>query len=131
MKITNSKLKDQFNFHKEFKNWYDQIKKDFKFDYQKDCEARDYLSQIFLKKSQSWKLNEVLNLFKRRLSEKPLILVFGCGPSLEKTVDIICQKKGTVFFDDFIKKRSLCTTNAPFFEILLKLSCCKFRKPFD
>ena len=57
-----SKLQDRLNFHKQFKKWYDLIRKDFKFDYQKDCEARDYLSRIFLKKSRDWKLNDVLNL---------------------------------------------------------------------
>jgi len=97
-----SKLKYQLNFHKEFKNWYELIKKDFKFDYQKDCEARDYLSQIFLKKSQNWKLNDVLNLFKKRILTKPSLLIFGCGPSLEKTVDIIWKKEGAFFFEDFI-----------------------------
>ncbi len=97
-----SKLKDQLNFHKEFKNWYDLIKKDFKYDYQKDCEARDYLSRIFLKKTQNWKLNDVLNLFKKRILTKPSLLVFGCGPSLEKTIDIIWKKEGAFFFEDFI-----------------------------
>jgi len=97
-----SKLKDQLNFHKEFKNWYNQIKQDFKFDYQKDCEARDYLSRIFLKKSQNWKLYDVLKMFKRRILTKPSILVFGCGPSLEKTVEIIWKKEGAIFFEDFI-----------------------------
>ncbi|MEE9377933.1 MAG: 6-hydroxymethylpterin diphosphokinase MptE-like protein [Candidatus Lokiarchaeia archaeon] len=97
-----SKLKDQVNFHKEFKNWYDLIKKDFKFDYQKDCEARDYLSQIFLKKSQNWILHDVLNSFKKRILTKPSLLVFGCGPSLEKTVDVIWKKEGAFFFEDFI-----------------------------
>ena len=97
-----SKLKDQLNFNEEFKKWYDLIKKDFKFDYQKDCEARDYLSRIFLKKSQNWKLNDVLNLFKKRILTRPSLLVFGCGPSLEKTVDIIWKKEGAFFFEDFI-----------------------------
>ncbi len=97
-----SKLKDQLNFHKEFKNWYDQIKKDFKFNYQKDCEARDYLSQIFLNKIQNWELNDVLILFKKKILTKPSLLVFGCGPSLEKTVEIILKKKGGIFFEDFI-----------------------------
>ena len=77
------------SFYKDFKNWYDLIKEDFKFDYQKDCEARDYLSQIFLKKSQNWRLTDVLSLFKKKILTKSSILVFGCGPSLEKTVDII------------------------------------------
>lgn len=97
-----SKLNDQLNFHKEFKNWYNQIKNDFKFDYQKDCEARDYLSRILLKKSQNWELIDVLEMFKKRILTKSSILVFGCGPSLEKTVNIIGKKEGAIFFKDFI-----------------------------
>jgi len=97
-----SKLQDRLNFHKQFKKWYDLIKKDFKFDYQKDCEARDYLSRTFLKKSRDWKLNDVLNLFKKRILTKSSILVFGCGPSLEKTVDIILKKEGALFFENFL-----------------------------
>ncbi len=97
-----SKLKVQLNFYKEFKYKYEQIRKDFKFDYNKDCEARDYLSTIFLNKSQNWKLNNILKLFKKNISTKPSLLVFGCGPSLEKTVDIIFKKEGSLFFENFI-----------------------------
>jgi len=97
-----SKLKDQLNFYTEFKHWYIQIKEDFNFDLQKDCEARDYLSQIFFNKSQKWKLDNVLNLFKNRILSKPALLVYGCGPSLEKTVDVIWKQKGINFFENFI-----------------------------
>ncbi|MFX1500965.1 MAG: 6-hydroxymethylpterin diphosphokinase MptE-like protein [Promethearchaeota archaeon] len=98
----NFELKEQLNFHKKFKNWYDKIKIDFKFNYQKDCEARDYLSHIFLQKSQNWELNNVLRLFKQRIQKKPSILIFGCGPSLERTVNEIWKKKGSIFFENFI-----------------------------
>ncbi|MFX1364366.1 MAG: 6-hydroxymethylpterin diphosphokinase MptE-like protein [Promethearchaeota archaeon] len=96
------KLQEQLNFHKIFKNWYEQIKLDFKFNYQKDCEARDYLSHIFLQKSQNWELNNILRLFKLRIQKKPSILIFGCGPSLERTVNEIGEKKGFIFFENFI-----------------------------
>ncbi len=97
-----SKLKDQLNFYTEFKHWYIQIKEDFNFDLQKDCEARDFLSRIFFNKSQKWKLDNVLNLFKNRILSKPALLVYGCGPSLEKTVDVIWKQKGINFFENFI-----------------------------
>ncbi|TET61541.1 MAG: DUF115 domain-containing protein [Promethearchaeota archaeon] len=95
-------LKDQLNFYTEFKDWYNQIKNDFKFDYQKDCEARDYLSLILSKKNKNWEINNVLKLFKERLLTKSSLLIFGCGPSLEKTIDIIGGKKGANFFKDYI-----------------------------
>ncbi len=97
-----SKLKDQLNFYTEFKHWYIQIKEDFNFDLQKDCEARDYLSRIFFNKNQKWNLDNVLNLFKDRILSKPALLVYGCGPSLEKTVDVIWKQKGISFFENFI-----------------------------
>lgn len=97
-----SKLKDQLNFYTEFKDWYIQIKEDFNFDLQKDIKARDYLSLIFLKKSQKWKLENVLNSFKDSILSKPSLLVYGCGPSLEKTVDVIWKQKGIGFFKNFI-----------------------------
>ncbi|MFX0153490.1 MAG: 6-hydroxymethylpterin diphosphokinase MptE-like protein [Candidatus Hodarchaeota archaeon] len=97
-----SKLNTQMNFYTEFKDWYTQIKEDFNFDYQKDCEARDYLSLIFLKKNQKWNLNKVLELFRDMISTKPAILLYGCGPSLEITVNIILKEKGINFFENFI-----------------------------
>ncbi len=97
-----SNLKDQLNFYTEFKDWSFQIIDDFKFDYKKEYEARDYLSRIFLKKSQKWKLNSVLNLFKERILSKTALLIYGCGPSLENTINIIWKKKGVNFFENFI-----------------------------
>ena len=46
-----SKLENKLNFYDEFKDFYFQIIRDFKFDYQKDCKARDYLSGILAKKT--------------------------------------------------------------------------------
>ncbi len=98
----NLKLSDQINFYYEFKDWYSQILEDFKFDFIKECESRDYLSQIFLKKSQKWNLETVLSQFKETISLKPMILIYGCGPSLEKTFNIILKRKGLNFFKNFI-----------------------------
>jgi len=97
-----SKLKDQLNFYTEFKHWYIQIKEDFNFDLQKDRGARDYLSLLLFNKSQKWRLENVLNSFKDRILSKPALLIYGCGPSLEKTVDVISNNKGISFFKNFI-----------------------------
>lgn len=97
-----SKLKDQLDFYDEFKDWYFQIINNFKFSYQKDCEARDYLSYLLSKKNQNWSLEKILNLFRDRISSKQAIAVYGCGPSLEKTIEIILKRKGLKFFNRFI-----------------------------
>ena len=97
-----SNLKNHLDFYNEFRDWYFQINNDFNYSYQKDCEARDYLSQVFLKKSQNWELDRILNLFKDRISSKQALAVYGCGPSLEKTVNVILKRKGQKFFDKFI-----------------------------
>ncbi|MFX1386421.1 MAG: 6-hydroxymethylpterin diphosphokinase MptE-like protein [Promethearchaeota archaeon] len=97
-----TKLKYHLDFYHEFKDWYFQIINDFNFSYQKDCEARDYLSQLILKKSQKWELDRILNLFKDRISSKSTLAIYGCGPSLEKTVNVILKRKGHKYFDKFI-----------------------------
>ena len=97
-----SKLKDQLDFYKEFKPWYFQIINDFNFSFKKDCKGRDYLSRLLLKKSTNWKLDRILNLFKERISSKQALAIYGCGPSLEKTINILLNKKGQKFFDKFI-----------------------------
>jgi uncharacterized Rossmann fold enzyme len=97
-----SKLKNKLNFYNEFKDFYFQIIKDFKFDYQKDCRARDYLSEILSKKKLKWKIENIIKSFKTLIVSKPVILIYGCGPSLEETVDTILSQKGTNYFDKFI-----------------------------
>jgi len=44
----NHSIKKQIDSHIEFKDWYVKILNDFNFEYQKDREARDFLSNIFL-----------------------------------------------------------------------------------
>jgi uncharacterized Rossmann fold enzyme len=97
-----STLKDQLDFYNEFKEWYFQIIDDFKFSYKKDCEARDYLSSIISRKNQNWSLEKILNLFRKRLLLKRTIAIYGCGPSLEKTIEIIMKREGIKFFKKFI-----------------------------
>lgn len=97
-----STLKDKLNFFSEFKEWYFQIREAFNFDYQKDLESRDLLSRVFKKKTQQWRLDKILKFFNNMILFKPIILIYGCGPSLEDTVNKILKKKGNTFFDNFI-----------------------------
>ena len=96
-----STLKDKLNFFCEFKDWYFHIREEFKFDYQKDLKSRDLLSRILKKKTHKWKLDNILELFRNRILLKPVILIYGCGPSLEETVNIIIKERGKTFFDKF------------------------------
>ncbi|MBY8983704.1 MAG: DUF115 domain-containing protein [Candidatus Lokiarchaeota archaeon] len=97
-----SSLKDKLNYYSEFKEWYCHIREEFNFDYQNDLEARDLLSRILKKKTQQWRLENILKSFRSRILLKPVILIYGCGPSLENTVNKILEKKGSRFFDEFI-----------------------------
>ncbi|MFX1389895.1 MAG: 6-hydroxymethylpterin diphosphokinase MptE-like protein [Promethearchaeota archaeon] len=96
------KLKDQIDFYNEFKECYFKIIDDFQFNYREDCRARDYLSSIFYKKPIEWKLENVLHLFREKIISRLSILVYGCGPSLEKTVNALIKKKGVKLFENFI-----------------------------
>ncbi|MFX0006338.1 MAG: 6-hydroxymethylpterin diphosphokinase MptE-like protein [Promethearchaeota archaeon] len=95
------KIKKEIDFYEEFKEWYFKIIKDFKFSYQKDCKSRDYLSSL-LKKKKNWHLEQVLDLFKAQISSKNIVIIYGCGPSLESTIEIILKRKGLEFFNGFI-----------------------------
>jgi len=96
-----STLKDKLNFFYEFKDWYFHIREEFKFDYQRDLKSRDHLSRILEKKTHTWKIDNILKLFRERILLKPSIMIYGCGPSLEETVNIIIKERGTSFFDNF------------------------------
>lgn len=97
-----STLKNKLNFFEEFKEFYFKIIKDLKFDYQEDCKARNYLSEILIKKKHNWDLENVIKSLNSQLISKTEILIYGCGPSLEETVDAILKRKGRLFFDRFI-----------------------------
>lgn len=97
-----SSLKYKLNFFEEFKEYYFKIINDFNFDYQEDCKARDYLSQIFNNKKKNWNLENVIKSLNTQILSKPDILIYGCGPSLEETVEAILKKNGRLYFDKFI-----------------------------
>ncbi|MFX1418960.1 MAG: 6-hydroxymethylpterin diphosphokinase MptE-like protein [Promethearchaeota archaeon] len=97
-----SSIKDKINFYKNFKVWYFQIREDFRFNNKEEHDARDYLSQLFSKKGEQWNLEEILISFKEIIQLKEKLLVYGCGPSLENTIDLILEKKELNFFKKFI-----------------------------
>lgn len=92
-------LKKQINFFDEFKEWYYKIITDFKFNIQEDREARDFLSHILTQSSVIWNLEEILKSFKDMIQSKSYILVYGCGPSLEITME---KFKAKLFFNKSI-----------------------------
>jgi len=95
-------IKKQIDFYFEFKDWYFKIIKDFNFDYQKDCEARNYLSDILNRKSYQWNLDNVLNRFNKLIKTKNEIVIYGCGPSLQKSIRYILKKRGTKIFHNWL-----------------------------
>ncbi|MFX1456100.1 MAG: 6-hydroxymethylpterin diphosphokinase MptE-like protein [Promethearchaeota archaeon] len=97
-----SKLRDKLNYYKEFKEWYFHIRNKFDFDYQKDVESRDILSKVLQDKVRKWDLDAILTSLHRRIMSQPIIAIYGCGPSLEESVNKILEKKGKNFFSNFI-----------------------------
>jgi uncharacterized Rossmann fold enzyme len=95
------KIGKQLDFYDEFKEWYSKIIKDFKFSHQNDCRARDYLSSL-LEMKKNWDLEQILKLFKALISSKNKIIIYGCGPSLESTIESILKRKGLEYFNRFI-----------------------------
>ena len=90
----NQSIKKQIDSRIEFKDWYVKILNDFNFEYQKDREARDFLSNILIEKSEKWSLEEILHSFKSLIQRKKFIFIYGCGPSLEETVDYMIKIQG-------------------------------------
>ena len=95
-------IKEQINFFIKFKDWYREIIQNFKFDEQKDYEARDYLSKILKLKEDSWNLENILHSFKDQIQSKLKILIYGCGPSLEETIEGIIKDIGYDAFKNCI-----------------------------
>jgi uncharacterized Rossmann fold enzyme len=93
---------EQLDFYPQFKKWYFKILRDFNFDHQKDIIAANVLSDILNEKKDSWNLLEVLNTFQTHIQAKEILLIYGCGPSLEETVRKLIDVLGENFFKDAI-----------------------------
>ncbi|MFX1234972.1 MAG: 6-hydroxymethylpterin diphosphokinase MptE-like protein [Promethearchaeota archaeon] len=95
-------LSDIINYYSNFKDTYIKILKSFKFDYKSDKYARNLLHKIILKKSKDYNLEKVLNSIKNLVNDKEIILIYGCGPSLEETMKFTLEIKGSHIFNNFI-----------------------------
>ncbi|MHA1292557.1 MAG: 6-hydroxymethylpterin diphosphokinase MptE-like protein [Promethearchaeota archaeon] len=93
-------LKNQIDFYKDFKELYSVIKDDFKFDYKKEKKARALLSDILSCKSDKWDIEYVLDSFRNHLHQKKFIYIYGCGPSLEDTVNKLVKDNGKTIFEN-------------------------------
>jgi uncharacterized Rossmann fold enzyme len=97
-----SRPREQLNFYSEFKDCYFKIVNDFKFSYEEDRNARNYLSNILNLKTDGWDVEEIILSFKRCLYKKTNILIYGCGPSLEPTVEALLSYEGKNIFKNSI-----------------------------
>ena len=95
-------LKDQIDNYSTFKDWYFKIIEDFNFSYEEDLDSSNYLSAIFSQRPDIWSLDKVLTQIKELIQSKSFVLIYGCGPSLEETVNSILDTKGIDFFKDCI-----------------------------
>ncbi len=95
-------LKERINFYVEFKEWYYQIIKDFQFDYERDRESRDDLIKLLAKKDNEWDLEGVLKRFSSLIQEHRNIIIYGCGPSLEPTVNLILKNLEMELFSNLV-----------------------------
>ena len=84
-------IKKQIDSHIDFEDWYFRIINDLKFDYQRDLEGRDFLSRILREKTENWCLEEILASFKQLIASRKHIFIYGCGPSLEETVNYMLE----------------------------------------
>ncbi len=100
--MNNDQNKETINFFQGFQKWYIRIINEFNYDENKDREARDVLLRILDEKDRDWSSKDILREFKERLNEKQNLLIFGCGPSLESSINSIIKKKGANFFNNFI-----------------------------
>lgn len=81
--------KNKLDFYSEFKDWYLKIVNEFGFNIKRDRKARDYLSNILSKKTNNYSVESVLTSFSKMIKSKSIILIYGCGPSLEESVDFL------------------------------------------
>lgn len=101
-------ISDNINFYNNFKDFYYQILKTFKFDYNCDQKARNFLQEMIMKK-RDYNLEEILNSIKVMIHSKEKILIYGCGPSLEDTVKYLLEIDGNHIFNNSI---NLCADGA-------------------
>ncbi|MFO8020309.1 MAG: 6-hydroxymethylpterin diphosphokinase MptE-like protein [Promethearchaeia archaeon] len=82
---------DLLNNFSAFKETYYQIVQDFNFDQQKDKEAQKYLNRLLEKKGKDWDREKIIHAFHHQIQKKPVICIFGAGPSLESCINKLIQ----------------------------------------
>ncbi|TXT55004.1 MAG: 6-hydroxymethyl-7,8-dihydropterin pyrophosphokinase [Promethearchaeota archaeon] len=94
-------IREKLNFYKKFKPWYRKIIEQFNYEYEEDVNARDKLIDILEEKGSAWNSERVLRIFHEKVHQKENILILGCGPSLEASLQTIIDIKGRAFFNHF------------------------------
>ncbi|MBD3255261.1 MAG: DUF115 domain-containing protein [Candidatus Lokiarchaeota archaeon] len=95
-------IREKVNFYKKFEPWYRKIIERFNYEYEEDLSARDKLIEILEEKGSAWDSERVLKRFHEKLHQKENIMILGCGPSLETSLQTIIDIKGRDFFNQFI-----------------------------
>lgn len=95
-------MKISINNYDSFKREYQKIVREFQFEPKEDQRARDILFKMIQSKKRHWKVEEILEEFKRKIEENNALLIYGCGPSLEDSVEKIIASQGKSIFKRFI-----------------------------
>ncbi|MBN1216637.1 MAG: DUF115 domain-containing protein [Candidatus Lokiarchaeota archaeon] len=88
----------KIGFYQEFQNIYRNIAEIFDFNPKKDKAAKIRLSEILSEKGANWDIDDILILFQNLITKKKNIFIFGCGPSLEISINTIIRDLGKNFF---------------------------------
>jgi len=91
-------MKETINNYNTFKHWYQRILEEFKFDPNEDKRARNILLDIIQRKGNKWNAKEILTDFIQRVNEKSAILIYGCGPTLDESVEGLIEIGGKDIF---------------------------------
>jgi len=94
-------LKEVINYYNEFKTCYFQIVESLGINYSKDIEARDFLTFLLKDRLNAFQIEKHLNSFKQLLKNKNII-IYGCGPSLETTINSLLEAVGKKIFKNCI-----------------------------
>ncbi|MBN1802918.1 MAG: DUF115 domain-containing protein [Candidatus Lokiarchaeota archaeon] len=87
-------IQKQLDMYAEFRGLYLKIVKDLCLSEKKDNEARDLLSQYIEEKKRvlNYDIERVLHSFRREIQSKSIIIIYGCGPSLEESVNYLVKE---------------------------------------
>ncbi|MFO7796590.1 MAG: 6-hydroxymethylpterin diphosphokinase MptE-like protein [Promethearchaeati archaeon] len=95
----NKKILDRYE---DFKTIYERILRDFQFNREMDRKARDILLNIFKEKNVEWTVEKILANFRTDIQNYSNILIYGCGPSLEETVNRLFDNRKKSYFANLV-----------------------------